>query len=66
MELASIHSAQTHLTYLCCKDTPKCQLCQLPCAIIPDLQGNGTEESDMDATDEIEVRFLLKMTAQVL
>jgi hypothetical protein len=29
------------------------------CAIIPDLQGNGTEESDMDATDEIEVNAIL-------
>jgi hypothetical protein len=55
MELALIQSAQTHLTYLCCKDIPNWQLCHLPCAIIPDLQENGTEESDMDATDEIEV-----------
>lgn len=40
-------------------------MCLLQCGIISDLQGNGTEESDMDATDEIEVSETLLVTSFV-
>lgn len=30
------------------------------------LQGNGTEESDMDATDEIDVRFFYKYFTEMI